>query len=120
MAKHKEKEVAKKYFIEFCKTQKEIAEDLGLTEKTVGKWVSDGNWKALRDARINSSQNQATNIKSLISDLTDRAIEVNEKIKLIEAKGKSATTVEKDELLDRKSTRLNSSHVKSSYAVFCL
>ncbi|HLT52600.1 MAG TPA: hypothetical protein VKZ97_01845, partial [Flavobacteriaceae bacterium] len=109
MAKHKEKEVAKKYFIEFCKTQKEIAEDLGLTEKTVGKWVSDGNWKALRDARINSSQNQATNIKSLISDLTDRAIEVNEKIKLIEAKGKSATTVEKDELLEHKkeSTRIS-------------
>src|SRR5690606_40182821 len=27
---------------------------------------------------------------------------------------------QKDELVDRKSTRLNSSHVKISYAVFCL
>src|SRR6266511_563832 len=35
-----------------------------------------------------------------------------------EVKGK--ITAEKEVLLDRKSTRLNSSHVKISYAVFCL
>src|SRR5690606_40235662 len=29
-------------------------------------------------------------------------------------------TLEKSQNLDRKSTRLNSSHVKNSYAVFCL
>src|SRR5690606_37517302 len=31
-----------------------------------------------------------------------------------------ATVFGQSELIDRKSTRLNSSHVKSSYAVFCL
>src|SRR5690554_6543562 len=29
-------------------------------------------------------------------------------------------TPERDEIIDRKSTRLNSSHVRISYAVFCL
>lgn len=109
MAKHREREVAKKYFVEFFKTQKEIAEDLGISEKTVGKWAMDDNWRALRDARINSTQNQSANLKSLISELTEKAIEVLEKIKLIEAKGNTALPTEKDELIDLKkeSTRIS-------------
>lgn len=109
MAKDRERQVAKKYFVEFHKTQKEIAEDLGVTEKTVGKWVSEGNWKAERDARINSSQNQAANLKSLISELTDRALEVLNDIKGIEGKGKNATDVEREELIELKkeSTRIS-------------
>src|SRR5690625_5604568 len=43
----------------------------------------------------------------------------------IRALGRKATTFQadvskRDDVLDRKSTRLNSSHVASSYAVFCL
>src|SRR5690606_42084622 len=33
---------------------------------------------------------------------------------------RNAIAVKKDDVADRKSTRLNSSHVKISYAVFCL
>lgn len=109
MAKLKEKEIAKKYFVDHFRSQKEIAEDLGITEKTVSKWVTDGKWKALRDAKINSTENQALNLKSLISELTDKALETLETIKRIEAKGKEASDLEKAELIDLKkeSTRIS-------------
>lgn len=102
MAKDKEKAVAKKYFIEFFKSQKEIAEDLNVSEKTVGKWVNDGKWKALRDAKLNSTQNQAENLKDLISELTEKALEIHGKIKIIESKGLQATPEEKDLLIEHK------------------
>ena len=115
MAKDREKQVAKKYFVEFYKTQKEIAEDLGVTEKTVGKWVNDGNWKVERDARINSKQNQAMNLKSLISELTDKALDILEKIKIIEAKGIHATSEEKDLLIEHKK---ESSRISQEVAMY--
>jgi uncharacterized protein YjcR len=102
MAKLKEKEIAKKYYVDHFRAQKEIAEDLGITEKTVSKWVAEGKWKALRDAKMNSSETQTNNLKSLISELTDKALEIREAINIIEAKGKKATEEEKVELLDLK------------------
>lgn len=109
MAKHREREVAKKFFIEYFKTQKEIAEDLGITEKTVGKWVAEGNWKALRDAKLNSNEQQVANLKSLIGEYTEKALAILEQIKVLEAKGKSITPAEKDELVELKkeSTRIS-------------
>src|SRR5690606_41213151 len=47
-----------------------------------------------------------------VASLTRFAIEIG----LIESRGRNGSLVSKD----RKSTRLNSSHVKISYAVFCL
>src|SRR5438874_9638232 len=38
----------------------------------------------------------------------------------IPGKGSALASLEDDEIADRKSTRLNSSHVEISYAVFCL
>lgn len=109
MAKHREREVAKKFFIEYFKTQKEIAEDLGITEKTVGKWVAEGNWKALRDAKLNSNEQQVANLKSLIGEYTEKALVILEQIKVLEAKGKTISPVEKDELVElkRESTRIS-------------
>src|SRR5690606_42042278 len=45
----------------------------------------------------------------------DTSLEVGSKVK-----GKIVTVADYGAFLDRKSTRLNSSHVKISYAVFCL
>src|SRR5690606_41886952 len=41
-------------------------------------------------------------------------------IQALDASIEGTVTLEAGHLLDRKSTRLNSSHVKISYAVFCL
>lgn len=84
MAKTKEQEIAKKLFVDFFKTQKDIAADLGITEKTIGSWVNKFNWKALRDAKVNNSTNRAENIKKVIAELTESTLDVLEQIKVAE------------------------------------
>lgn len=98
MAKKKEQEVAKKLYVELYKLQKEIAEDLGVTEKTVGDWVKKFNWKQERDARLNNSTNRAENIKKVIAELTESTLETIEKIRIAEANGeKDVALAEKKE-----------------------
>lgn len=81
MAKTKQKFVAKNLFVELHKTQKEIAASLGITEKTIGKWVQEGNWKAQRNAKLNGTQQRVERIKEVISTLTDDHLGVLAKIK---------------------------------------
>lgn len=102
MAKKKEQELAKKYFIDFFKSQKEIAEDLGVTEKTVGDWVKKYNWKSLRDAKVNNTTNRAENIKKVIAELTENALEILERIKEAEHNGEKGETL----ALKKESTRI--------------
>lgn len=103
MAKKEQQVLAQKYFVEFFKTQKEIAVILELTEKTVGEWVRRGNWKELRDARINNSGTRAENIKKVISDLTDNQLECLKNIAAAEAKGDRKEALD----LKKESTRLS-------------
>jgi predicted transcriptional regulator len=100
--KAKEYEVAKKYFIEFYKSQKEIAEDLGVTEKTVGRWVAEGNWKKLRDARLNNAYHRAENIRKVIDELSERSLEGLQKIREAEATGDRDLVLE----LKKENTRI--------------
>lgn len=87
MAKEKEREIARKLFVELNRSQKEIALDLGVTEKTIGNWVKDGNWKNERTALINNSKNRAEKFKAVLEDLADEQISISEKIKEAEANG---------------------------------
>lgn len=87
MAKKKEQELAMRYFVDFFKSQKEIAEDLGVTEKTVSAWVTKFKWKEQRDAKMNNSTNRAENIKKVIAELTDSTLDILEQIKIAEASG---------------------------------
>lgn len=103
MAKSKEREVAKKYFCEFFKNQKEIAEDLGLTEKTVGKWVAQGNWRQLRDAKLNSSFNRVENIRKVIEQLSEMTLAGLTKIKAAEALGRPEDVLD----LKKENTRIS-------------
>jgi len=86
MAKIKEREVAKKLYIDLNKSQKEIAEDLGITEKTVGVWVTTGNWKQLRNARLNNSTNRAEKFKAVLEGFADNQLLLQEQIADAEAK----------------------------------
>jgi transposase len=81
MAKIKEKRIAFDYYTNDGYTAKKIAEILNISEKTVGDWVDKGNWKSVRDANMNSSQNRAGKIKELISDLTEQQLEISQEIK---------------------------------------
>lgn len=81
MAKNKEKRIAFDYYTTQGMTAKAIAEIIGVTEKTVGNWVKDGNWKATRDAILNNSASAIVNFKELITHLTERRLEIEAELK---------------------------------------
>jgi transposase len=87
MAKEKEKRIAFDYYTNNGMTAKAISDIVGVSEKTIGNWVDKGNWKAVRDANVNSSKNQALNIKELISEMTEEQLRINEEIKQAKATG---------------------------------
>lgn len=87
MAKDREKEVGRKLFVELNRNQKEIAADLGVTEKTVSNWVREGNWKNERTALINNSVNRAEKFKAVLEDLADEQLIISQKIKNAESSG---------------------------------
>lgn len=87
MAKDKEKRIAFDYYTNQGMTAKAIAEIVNVSEKTIGAWVEKGNWKSVRGANVNSSKNQAQNIKELISELTEQQLQIAEEIKEAKEKG---------------------------------
>ncbi len=87
MAKEKERDVARKLFVELNRNQKEIALDLGVTEKTVGNWAKDGNWKAERTALVNNAQNRAEKFKAVLEDFADEQIMISSRIRDAESDG---------------------------------
>ena len=58
--KSTEKEKAHYLYLNTAKTQKEIAEFLGITEKTISVWIKNGNWANFKKATY-YSPDQATN-----------------------------------------------------------
>ncbi|RWX00924.1 DDE transposase family protein [Flavobacterium cerinum] len=62
MAKTKqlEKDYAKTLFVNENISQKEIATRLKVTEKTIGKWVKDGNWETMKKSMLTTKENQLT------------------------------------------------------------
>lgn len=91
MAKTKEKITAHNLFVQQSKSQKEIAIILKVTEKTVGRWVKEENWKAERNARFNGTKQRTERIKEVISSLTDDHLNVLKQIKEIESKTDKAS-----------------------------
>lgn len=81
MAKDKEKGLAFTLFTKECLNAKEIAVKVGVTEKTVGRWIKDGNWKKVRDANQNQSQNRLDRIQEVIDGLSTERLEILARIK---------------------------------------
>lgn len=52
LSKTQEKEYAKILYVNEKLTQKEIAERVNVTEKTVGKWIEAGGWNKLRQSLL--------------------------------------------------------------------
>jgi len=84
MAKDKERRTAKLYYVEHNFTAKETATRVGVTEKTVGKWVEEGHWRAERDARNSSPAKRLNNIKEIISKLSEEWLDLNRRVKEME------------------------------------
>lgn len=103
MAKKRERALAKRLFIEKLMAQNEIAETVNVTEKTISRWVNNGNWRKLRDARLNNSKSRTENIKKVIEELTNMTLQTLEKIKIAESKGDHNELLE----LKKETTRIS-------------
>src|SRR5690625_6734922 len=76
----------------------------------------DGPFKAYGDVRAVKVQENDDGKLELYAQLDP----TSDLVQMTKARQKIYTSIEVDPDLDRKSTRLNSSHVAISYAVFCL
>ncbi len=52
-------------------TQKELAERVGVGEKTIGKWIEDGQWRKLKQNIVLTRQQQHANLMDELERLND-------------------------------------------------
>lgn len=74
MAKDNEKKLAYTLYVDQCKTAKEIAVMLNVSEKTIGKWVEAGNWKEIRNSKQSSSDTLLKKYNELLESLLDKRL----------------------------------------------
>lgn len=61
--KFKEREYARLLYTQMGLTQKEIAERVGVTEKTIGRWKEKENWDALKTVFTTTRSNIVKNLQ---------------------------------------------------------
>lgn len=76
MAKDKERRLAEELFVKQRKTARDVARLVGVTEKTLGKWVDQFGWKERRSASMSNLKAGIENINELINIYTERAIAI--------------------------------------------
>lgn len=84
MAKEKQRKTAHILFVEQNKTQREIAQLLGVTEKTVSAWVNKYGWKQEQTARNSSPVRRVSNIKAIITGLSDERLSLSNEVRMAE------------------------------------
>ncbi len=63
------KEWAKMIFLKENLTQKEIAQKVGVTDKTLGKWINEGNWNQYKSSIIITKEQELRRIYMQINEL---------------------------------------------------
>lgn len=102
MAKLREQKLAEDLYIKGKKTNKEIAELVGVSEKTIGDWVEKFKWKDRRNAQLASTNNGITNLKALVDLYAQKLIDlenneegdIKERARLTDALSKANKTLE--------------------------
>ncbi len=69
--KQVEKDLAKMLFVNENISQKEIAERLDVTEKTVSKWVKEGDWEKLKVSLLVTKDSQLTALYAQLQAVND-------------------------------------------------
>lgn len=77
MAKSEERKKAEDLYIKHKKTAKEIAKILRTTEKTIGRWIKQGNWKSRRNAVLTSKQSAEESITKLGAVYAEKLLELS-------------------------------------------
>jgi transposase len=80
ITKKEEKNYAQILFVSENLTAKEIAARVGVSEKTVGKWIKDGNWEKLRKSLLITKQQQISMLYDQLAfinnDIANREVKV--------------------------------------------
>ncbi len=66
------KEYAKLLFTSSNESQKVIAARVGVTEKTLGKWVAEGMWHSYRKSLLTSKKDQLSRLYDILSNVTSK------------------------------------------------
>lgn len=80
LTKAQAKEYAKTLYISENLHQKVIAERVGVTEKTLGRWVNDGGWKNLKRSLITTKQNQISLLYDQLEHLNNEIASRDSKV----------------------------------------
>lgn len=77
MARRKQKDFdyAKTLFVNDRLTKKEVARRTQVTEKTIAKWVKEGNWEDLRKSMLVTKDNQLTRLYNQLEWLNNHIAE---------------------------------------------
>lgn len=74
------KKLARELYMLDTMTQKEIAERVGVTPNTLGKWVKKEKWNTILAASLSTKHETLARIDKAISDVFDKAEEENRKL----------------------------------------
>jgi len=89
--------LAQELFVRLGKTQKDVAQAVGVTEKTIAAWKVKYNWEALRTAELTGPTDLAGALFRQIQLITEAATSQNRPINLQEADqiAKLSSSIEK-------------------------
>jgi len=95
------KKLAEQLFVHNDMDGKEVAQQIGVTEKTISNWRTVGHWDNLRSAKTLTKDNLVRNLYEQAYLITERAKEANKTLSSAETDQlvKIATSIEK---LDKK------------------
>jgi transcriptional regulator with XRE-family HTH domain len=74
LRKQVEKDFAKILFVNENISQKQIALRLKVTEKTIGKWIKEGNWDSLKVSMLVTKDNQLTSLYKQLETLNNEIL----------------------------------------------
>lgn len=86
MAKEKERRTGHILYVEQGKTAREVADLIGVAEKTIGDWIAKGGWKEERTARQASPAKRADNIRQIITTLSEDRLRLDRECKQAEGR----------------------------------
>ncbi len=92
--RHNEQAVARQWYVEQGKSQKEIAQKLQRTEKTISGWVQKYGWKNERTARLNSLKKQETQIHDILHLYGGQTLKLLDELKQAQEKGEQELCLE--------------------------
>lgn len=69
LSNNQKKEWAQLLFLRDELTQKEIAQRVGVSENTIGKWIKDGDWDKLRKSLLTSKSEILRNLYDLLDKI---------------------------------------------------